>query len=163
MVRRRSTVRFRNGALEGLHVFVGALFTFGSSDDLRIGSDIPGALAAPARWLLACVTGCFVLWMSVPGHASAVGQACSWWCGAPGAGYGGAVERVLRQPPVDAVACEDPVQSADIAVPVPTGTWTSNGVRPKCTVIFVEEHQNHAVRTSRKSFQPGRLQMTVAA
>src|SRR2546423_13489894 len=59
MVRRRSTVRFRNGAPRGLHVSVGTIFTF--------GSDIPacmlewsGLLPCPVRWV-------FLGWLFVRG------------------------------------------------------------------------------------------------
>ena len=67
------------GLQGGLHVSVEALFTFGPWVIFASGSDIPGVLAVLAVPCVACLAGCLVSWVPVPGHACAAGRACSWW------------------------------------------------------------------------------------
>src|SRR5580700_6270947 len=52
MVRRRSTVRFRNGAPGGLHVSVGTIFTF-RADILACAVAWLGPLPCPVRFVFA--------------------------------------------------------------------------------------------------------------
>jgi alanyl-tRNA synthetase len=63
-------VQVPGGAPEGLHVSVEALFTFGSWMIFASGSDIPGVRAVLAVPCVACLAGCCVSLVPVPGQAS---------------------------------------------------------------------------------------------
>src|SRR5690348_13596024 len=102
MVRRRSTVRFRNGAPGGFHISSVSIFTFGSDSLASAWDDlVRGGVRAWCGWL-AWVRACRTAVVTVPGEnrlvSSGAGVGRLGRGGEAGEGFAAVLARSGREP-----------------------------------------------------------------